>query len=220
MVDFITIWYVFLPYEKEGMKLHNYLEQVIGNKIAISILRTLIKYRGKIYTIRKLAEDAGASHPEVSKTLDELEKFGIVQIQPVGRAHQVSLNEKSYVLNKIIEPMLKAEEKTIAEVISILKDHLGTKKIMSAVIFGSVATQNEQVYSDIDVLVLCDDFDHAISAISRASEEISLKFQSKLSPIVFSESQFRSKKKNNALVQSILDNHILIFGKELVSILK
>lgn len=207
--------------KKENMKLHNYLEHIIGNRISISILRTLVKYRGKIYTIRGLAEDAGASHPEVSKTLEELEKFGIVQIQPVGRAHQVSLNEKSYVLNKIIKPILSAEEKTLAEVTAILSNILGTKKIISVAIFGSVASGKEQVDSDIDVLVICDDFDHAIPLISKASEEISSRFQSKLSHIVFSESQLRSKKKKrNALVQSILDNHIMIYGKELHAILK
>lgn len=202
------------------MKLHNYLEYVIGNRIAIGMLRALVRYRGKIYTIRGLAEDAGASHPEVSKTLADLEKFGIVQIQPVGRAHQVSLNEKSYVLNKIILPMLKVEEKTLDEVISILKTHLSKKRITSAAIFGSVAKGKEQVDSDLDVLVLCDDFDYAISVISAAAEEVSLKFQTKLSHIVFSKSQFRSKGKNHPLIQSILDNHILIYGKELASILK
>lgn len=202
------------------MRLHNYLEQVIGNKIAISVLRALVRYKGKIYTVRGLAEDARASHPEVSKTLNELEKFGIVQIQPVGRAYQVSLNEKSYVLSKIIKPILKAEEKTLDEVISILKSHLSTKKIISAVIFGSVAKRAERDDSDIDVLVISNDFDHSISAISDAAREISQRFQSKVSHIIFSESQLRSKKKDNALVQSILDDHILICGKELVSVLK
>lgn len=202
------------------MKLHNYLEYVIGNKIAIGILRALVRYRGKIYTIRGLAEDVDASHPEVSKTLDELEKFGIVQIQPVGRAHQISLNEKSYVLNKIIMPILKAEEKTPDEVISVLKNHLGKKKIISAVVFGSVAAGKEQVDSDLDVLVVCDDFDYAISLISEAAEEISLEFQTNLSHIVFSESDLRSKGKNHPLIKSILDNHILIYGKKLEGMLR
>jgi predicted nucleotidyltransferase len=202
------------------MKLHNYLEYVIGNKIAIGMLRALVRYKGKIYTIRGLAEDAGASHPEVSKTLTDLEKFGIVQIQPVGRAHQISMNEKSYVLNKIILPMFKAEEKTLDEVISILKAHFGKKRITSAAIFGSVAAGKEQIDSDLDILVLCDNFDYAISAVSSAAEEVSLKFQTNLSHIVFSESQFRSKGRNHPLIRSILDNHILIYGKELTSILK
>ncbi|MFY9300738.1 MAG: nucleotidyltransferase domain-containing protein [Candidatus Nitrosotenuis sp.] len=205
---------------ENDMRLHNYLEQVIGNKIAISVLRALVRYKGKIYTVRGLAEDAGASHPEVSKTLNELEKFGIVQIQPVGRAYQVSLNEKSYVLSKIIKPILKAEEKTLDEVTSILKNHLSTKKIISAVIFGSVAKRAERDDSDIDVLVISNDLDHSISAISDAAREISQRFQNKVSHIIFSESQLQSKKKGNTLVQSILDDHILICGKELASVLK
>ena len=197
------------------MKLHKYLEQALGNKISISILRVLVDHKGKIFTIRRLAEDAGASHPEVSATVDELEKFGIVQIQPVGRAHQVSLNEKSYVLKEVIEPILKAEEKTLDTVILVLKKYLNTKKIISAAIFGSVSKGEEKENSDIDVLVISDDFEHATMLISNAGQEIFLKFHSKISPIIFSESEFKSKKKKNALIRSILDNYIMIYGKDM-----
>jgi len=186
------------------MKLHKYIEQALGNKIALSTLRVLVHYKGKIFTIRRLAQDAGASHPEVSATLEELEKFGIVQIQPVGRAHQISLNEKSYVLNEIIEPILRAEEKTLAKVISILKDHLNTKKITSSVIFGSVSRGEEKEDSDIDVLVVSDDFDHATEAIANASEDVALAFHTRVSPIIFTKKEFLSKKKGD-LIRSILD---------------
>jgi len=199
------------------MKLHKYLEQVLGNKIAISTLRVLVHYKGRIFTIRGLAQDAGASHPEVSATVAELEKFGIVQVQPVGRAHQISLNEKSYVLNEIIEPILQAEEKTLAKVISILKSHLNTKKIISSVIFGSVSGGEEKDDSDIDVLVISDDFDHATEAIANASEDVALGFHTKVSPIIFTKKKFLSKKKDD-LIHSILSNHIHLTGLELEKI--
>jgi predicted nucleotidyltransferase len=176
----------------------------------------LVKYKGKIYTIRRLAEDAGVSHPEASATLQELEKFGIVEIQPVGRAHQISLNEKSYVLGKIIMPLLKAEQKTLDEVVLILRDHFNTKKIISAVIFGSVAKREEKDDSDMDVFIVSNDRNHALSLIANAGQKIFAKFHSDISPLVFSESEFKSKKKGNAqLVRSILDDHIMICGKEL-----
>jgi predicted nucleotidyltransferase len=200
------------------MKLHKYLEQALGNKITISILRVLVDHKGKIFTIRRLAEDAGASHPEVSATVDELEKFGIVQIQPVGRAHQVSLNEKSYVLKEVIEPILKAEKKTLDKVILVLKNYLDTKKIISTAIFGSVSKGEEKEDSDIDVLVISNDFEHAVVLISNAGQEIFLKFHSKISPIIFSEYEFKLKKKKNALIRSIMDNHIMIYGKDLKSL--
>ena len=201
------------------MKLHNYLEQLLGNKVSISVLRTLVRYKGKIFTIRRLAYDAGVSHPGVSETVGELEKLGVVQIQPIGRSHQVSLNEKSHLLKKIIEPILVAEEQTFDQVILILKKHLSTKKIISAVVFGSVSRGQEKEDSDIDVFIISNDFDHAIAAVSNAGQEVFAKFHSKVSPLVFSESEFKSKKKSE-LVRSILDNHTMIYGKNLESVLK
>ncbi len=103
------------------MKLHKYLEQLLGNKGSISVLRTLVGHKGRIFTIRQLAEDADISHTEAAATIGDLEKFGIVQVQPVGKAHLISLNKKSYLLNKIIEPIFKVEQNTLQEVISTLK---------------------------------------------------------------------------------------------------
>lgn len=201
------------------MKLHRYLEQLFGSKVSVSVLRTLIRHKGKIFTIRGLAYDAGVSHPSVSETVRDLEKFGIVQIQPVGQSYQVSLNEKSHVLKKIIEPMFAAEEQTINQMILILKKHLNTQKIISAVVFGSVSSGQEKKDSDVDVFIISNDFDNTIMSISNAGQEIFTKFHNKVSPLVFSESELKSKKKDD-LVRSILGNHIAICGKNLEDILK
>ena len=85
------------------MKLHQYLEQLFGSKVSISILRAMIKYRGKIFTVRGVAETANVSASEAAVVVEQLEKYGIIRIQPVGKAYQISLNEKSYVVNKIIK---------------------------------------------------------------------------------------------------------------------
>lgn len=121
----------YLPYVRiifHNMKLHKYLEKVLGNKGSISVLRTLVDHKGRIFTIRRLAEDACISHTEAAATIGDLEKFGIVQVQPVGKAHQISLNKKSYVLAKIIEPIFKVEQNTLQEIISILKKTWFLKK--------------------------------------------------------------------------------------------
>jgi DNA-binding MarR family transcriptional regulator len=100
------------------MRQQKYLEQVFGNKGSISVLRTLIRHKGRIFTIRRLAEDAGISHTEAAATVQDLEKAGIILVQPVGRSHQISLNEKSYILNKIVEPAFTAEQDSFSKVIS------------------------------------------------------------------------------------------------------
>ena len=196
------------------MKFHAYLEHVLGTKAGISILRSLVRYKGKIFTIRGLAKSSSVSSVEASRTIQCLEQYGIVKVQPVGRAYQVLLNDRSYVLNRIVRPILTAEERTLTELIAILKKHLTAKKILSVAVFGSIVKGEEKEDSDVDLLVISDDFDHAAGAVANAREEVALVFHSSLSPMIFSKKKFVSKK-NDDLVRSILSNHILVSGLEL-----
>ncbi len=196
------------------MRLHRYLEEMLGNRVAITLLRTMVNYRGKIFTIRGLAEVAKVSPNETALIIHELENFGIIKIQPVGRAYQLELNKKSYILNKIIEPIIEAEKNTFDELLVLLKKYLDTKKIVSAVIFGSVVKGQEKIDSDIDLLVISNDHDHAITQISEASEQVFTTFHGNLSPIIFTDKEFKAKQKGS-LIKSIIDNHILICGKRI-----
>lgn len=49
--------------------------------------------------------------------LRNLEKRGIVKLQPVGKAYQVSLNKDSYILKSVVEPIFVAEQNTIRALI-------------------------------------------------------------------------------------------------------
>ena len=195
------------------MLFHRYLG-VLGNKVAITLLRTMINYKGKIFTIRGLAEEAKVSPNETALIIHDFENFGIIKIQPVGRAYQLELNKKSYILNKVIEPIIEAEKNTFAELLVLLKKYLDTKKIISAAIFGSVVKGQEKIDSDIDLLIISNDHDHAITQISQVSEQVFSTFHGNLSPIIFTEKEFKAKQKGS-LIRSIIDNYILICGKKI-----
>ncbi len=196
------------------MLLHRYLENILGNKKSITLLRTMINYQGKIFTMRGLAEEAKVTPNEAALTIHDLERVGIVKIQPVGRAYQLELNKKSYILDKIIEPMVRSEKNTLTELLVLLKKHLDTNKIISAVIFGSVVKGQEKIDSDMDLLLVSNDHDHAVTQISKAAEQIFSIFHGSISPLIFTEKEFKAKQKES-LIQSIVDNHILICGKSI-----
>lgn len=196
------------------MLLHRYLEQVLGNKTVITLLRTMITYRGKIFTVRGLADEANVSTNETALVVHDLEKMGIIKIQPIGRAYHLELNEKSYILNEIIEPAINAEKNTMNELIQVLRKYFDTKKIITAAIFGSVPSVEEKIDSDIDLFIISNNHDHAITLVSEASKQVSIRFNGMLSPIIFTEKEFKAKQKGS-LVQSIIDNHILICGKKI-----
>jgi len=201
------------------MQFHDYLEQVLGNRVAIGLLRAMIRYHGKIFTIRGLAKTANVSVNGTALTIHDFEKLGIIRVQPIGRAHQLSFNKKNYILNKIIEPIFKAEEKTLEELLKILKKNLDKKIIISAALFGSVVKGEEKEDSDIDVLIISNDFDATSEIASTAIVEVTEMFQTELAPIIFSQKEFVSKK-NSDLVRSIIANHTMICGKNLESMTK
>ena len=200
------------------MQFHNYLEVLLGSRASIRLIRTLINYAGKIFTVRKLAEAAGVSSSETALAVQTLEKYGIIRIQPIGRSYLISLNDNSYVLTNVLRPTIKAEERTLDELISILKRNLDDKNIISAALFGSVAMKSERKDSDIDLLVISNDFETATMLISKAREDISIVFNSRLSPLIMEERELIIKK-NDRLARSILSGYIKVVGKDLVEII-
>jgi len=210
-------FYHFLPVF--SVALHDYTTEVLGSKASLRVLKTLLQFRGKIFTIRELARTAGLSHPETSKVVKGLEKRGIVKLQPVGKAHQVSLNEESYILKSVVEPIFKAEKGTLSSLISAIKPFFEDKRISSVAIFGSVAKGLEKVTSDIDLLVIAEDKEFANARVSRANMSSVSKFGFALSPLIMSRTRF-IRERNTDLEKSILESYETVYGRDLSEVVK
>src|SRR5438132_9319594 len=107
--------------DNSHMKLHAYLEEVIVSKTAIALIRAMLTHQGKVFTVRGLAETAGVSASEASLVVRQLEEAGVLRLQPVGRSFLVTLNEQSFVVQRIMKPVVRAESETISELVKLLK---------------------------------------------------------------------------------------------------
>jgi predicted nucleotidyltransferase len=203
----ISVYLSYIAY----MLFHNYLEPLLGSRVSFSLARAPVNYQGKIFTVRKLAEAANVSSSEAALVFQQLEKYGILRIQPVGRSYLLSLNDKSYILNRILRPIIDAEQHTLDELVSLLKKRLdkqqqqqqrqdAEKIVMSAVLFGSITMKKErEEESDIDLLVISNDFEAASALASKAKEDVARTFNGRLSPIIMTEEELRAKKDSRAL---------------------
>ena len=194
------------------MSLHGF-SQILSNKAAIAVLKALLRYKGKVFTIRELARTCGFSHPEVSNVVKELEKRAVIKLQPVGRAYQIALNEESYILS-IVEQLFEAEEKAIEELIKTIRPFFKNKAIISALIFGSVARGEEKESSDLDLLVITKDKDIAIECAANATDAILPKFGIALSPLVMKKEHVTARQ-NKKFIASVLESYIHVYGKDL-----
>lgn len=202
------------------MALHDYTPDILGNKSVLRTLRTLLRYKGKIFTIRELAKTAGLSHPETSKVVKMLERRRIVNIEIIGKAYRVTPNEDSYFLNAVIQPLFEAEKETLGSLLSTIRPFFarGGKKIISAVIFGSVAKGQEKETSDVDLLVIAEDKEYASFCVGKANSEVVSKFGLTLSPLIMNRQQF-IQKRNSLLEKSIVESYKAVYGKDLREIL-
>lgn len=201
-------------FAKAYMQFHDFLEGLIGSRVSIRIASALVNHPGKIFTVRKLAQTAKTSPSETASVVQQLEKYGVLRIQPVGRSYLLTLNEDSYILRTILRPIVQAEKDTLSRMALILKSIVDNDAITSAVLFGSVAAQREREDSDIDLLVVSDNLDAATSFVAKAQEQVSRVFSGRISPLIMSKRELL-KKKNDQLIQSILDNYITVLGKDL-----
>jgi predicted nucleotidyltransferase len=121
-------------------------------------------------------------------------------------------------LNKILKQIIRAEKDTLDELVVTLRRHLKDDKIISAVLFGSVAVKKEGQDSDIDLLIVSNDFASATATVSKAQEAVSSIFNGRLSPLIMNERELVAKKKG-PLVHSIVANHKAVAGKSLREII-
>jgi predicted nucleotidyltransferase len=203
------------------MKLHDYLEEVIGSKTSIALVRALLTHQGKVFTVRGLAKTAGVSASEASLVVRQLEEAGVLRLQPIGRSFLVTLNEQSFVVQRIMKPVIRAESETISELVKLLKGCFVQMEeeagIQSVYLFGSVVKGEERKDSDVDLLVISGDFEKASGVVSRTQEKVAAAFNKQLSPLIWSEGELvRKKSKNSELINSMASSHILVAGKDLL----
>ncbi|MBI3034175.1 nucleotidyltransferase domain-containing protein [Candidatus Woesearchaeota archaeon] len=195
------------------MRFRNYLEDMLGTKVRIKVLRELHKYPTKVYTIRELASSIkDVTHAGVRKAVIELRKSNAILMEHHGQSNNIVLNRKSAIYDEfktIFEEELQAFEK--------FRQFLAasaTGKITSMAIFGSIAKRSEVPESDIDLVVISSDKEEAMRFIEAKASEVMQKYGNVIIPIVLSRKEFQDRRKST-LVNEVLEKYIMVMGEDI-----
>ncbi len=178
------------------MKLHNTIEDILGNKVKIGILRLLYRTRG-MYSGREIARLVGFSPSHTISNLKGLESAGLVLRQRAGGTDLYQLNEKSSAANGVLKPIYDWESGLLAELAGMYVERLGDI-IVTVRLFGSVARGDEKPGSDIDILLTVTDgadlkeTEEAVGEIDLAAGQ---RFGSPVSTIIVAEKEYGKKLK-------------------------
>lgn len=137
------------------MKFHNVLDEILGNRTKVKLLRAFFTYPEKEFTESELQRIAGIPQASVHRNVKSLLVNGLLDRERIGKANLYSLN-KEHILYPLIKNTFENERNLLSELKKSLKDSIESLSgIELAVLFGSVVKGTERADSDIDILIVC-----------------------------------------------------------------
>jgi predicted nucleotidyltransferase len=197
------------------MKYYRPLDNLLGQKSAIKILRYLSLARLEMNG-RQIAADTGLSPWACHLALRELTEQGIVVMRNVGRTYLFRLNDKNYIVERLLIPLFAAEGELLQAAIREVTDDL-PDSVVSVVLYGSVSRREERPSSDVDLLILVagePDREPVRELLAQKNESFVARFGNILSPLVLPVREFiRRYRDHDAFIGEIANAGQVVYGK-------
>jgi predicted nucleotidyltransferase len=152
----------------------------------------------KRFYVRELARKINANINSVRRELHKLETVGLLKTEEVGNVKYYSVNKKMPIYNELKQIFVKTEG--IGEAI---KKELGSAgNVERAFIYGSFAEGDEQLKSDIDLMIVGEINEEKLIPLIRRLEE---KFGREINYTLLKPEEFRLRKKTgDPFIRSVL----------------
>ena len=122
-------------------------------KGARELFETLLRFKGRQFTINELSKTAKLPFTTTWKLLKKFEMANVVQTKLIGKSRIIEYKEGEFsnLLKEILKISKSQQKLSLKEIKRILKKK---KQIKQAYLFGSVAIGEETLESDIDIAML------------------------------------------------------------------
>jgi len=194
------------------MLFHKYWEKVLGSGVKIKALRVLCRFPGKRFTIRELAKVSGVTHTPLLRSLADWQGMNLIRLEKHGPANLLTLNTQSHIY-PFLRDFFYFERKSQERLVQILKKSLPS--VQMTVLFGSVYKREEEMNSDIDLLIVAKDKKKTGEDIFQLRGKTGKEFGNHLSAMIFTEKELK-KEQNKPYMQELVKDYLLISGKDLL----
>ncbi len=136
------------------MKFHNILDEMLGNKTKVRLLRAFFTYPEKGFTESELERIAGIPQASVHRNVKSLQDNGLLDRKRIGKANLYSLN-KEHILYLLLYRNFEAERNVLVELKNIIEESVkNLPQIELVVLFGSIVKGMERADSDVDIFIV------------------------------------------------------------------
>ena len=193
------------------MKLHHFLDDILGSKSKIRILRLIFEYPQREFTEREIAKHIGMSQNTVNLALTDLRKTNIMSYRKIGRANVYTLNKNSALI-PYISQLFQNERKIRKDMIQRIKK--ATNTYISCILFGSFADNTENYESDLDLLIIVREKRKVKADLGRLEGEFLRLYSISLEIVLLTPRELINKW-NLPYMRQIRTKNVVISGKTL-----
>jgi predicted nucleotidyltransferase len=173
------------------------------------VLGLLFGQPDRSYGTVELIELAGSGRGAVQRELEALTRAGLIEIEVVGLQKRYRANRAS----PVFEEVRRLVEKT-SGIAGVLRAALGplTGQVAAAILYGSVAKQEDTSASDIDLLIVSDDL--TLEDAYRVLEPAEAQLGRRINPTLYTPPEVRARrqKQQSFLAKVLAGPHVILVG--------
>ena len=174
------------------------------------ILSLFFMHPDRQFYFREVLKLTGTKQGIIQRELKSLTQTGILELETKGNQTYYSVNKS----NPIYEELRRIVLKTFG-LVDVLRDVLLPlkKRIDVAVIYGSIASEEETAKSDVDLLVIGK---ISLDSLSEAIDKVEKQTMREINPSLYPTEEFKEKirRKNHFLRSVLKSNLIYLIGSE------
>lgn len=204
------------------------LAEILGTRSKVRLLRALLE-RETAVSGRQAARLAGVSQNAAARALNELDDLGIVERTVTPGEHRFTVNRRHFLVEHGLVPLFNAEVRAVDRVFDELQRLVSAlaldaeADVVSGVVFGSVAREEDRPSSDLDLLLVVEDDVDAERLAARSSERsdrLRERFGVNVAPMTVSRARLRQLHNEGArLVEAIRKEGRTVFGRHVEDLL-
>ncbi|HID60626.1 MAG TPA: ArsR family transcriptional regulator [Hadesarchaea archaeon] len=174
------------------------LESIIGSKTRVKILALFLLNLDRRFYVRELARKTGGNINSVRRELQKLESIGLLKSERAGNLKYFTTNKKMPIYEELKSMFLKTEG--LGKIMKENLSELGEVKL--AFVYGSFARGEEQLKSDIDLMIVGEVDEKRLVPMIRKLEE---RLSREINYTLFSSMEFKSRvKKKDPFLSDVL----------------
>lgn len=185
------------------------MDRLFGSKTRVSLLSKLLMNADKSWYIRELSRELGIPYGMLYKEVKNLVSLGVINEVKRGKVTLVSVNKSLPFFAELKSLMVKSVG--LSDLLRMALSEL--KQTRYALVYGSFASGEESVSSDVDLLIIGDvDEERVLHVVSGIEKEV----EREINYILWSEQEFMEKvKSRHHLLRGIASKPvIMLVGEE------